>query len=167
MKWKTGFVLVLVILAVVPLGVESVSGMASDWEYELWSDVTSLSVSDDGHVAAVVSTPTVSDIYLFDKEGNLLWDREFEGELGYSRGIGYYGTPYWFSISQDANCVIVCKYYYGPCYFLDKTGKIFAQYDAGPVLEERIKFPILGISPNGKCLAKATYCDFSYDEFEQ
>jgi len=48
MKWKTGFVLVLVILAVVPLGVESVSGMKYEWEYELWSDVTSLPVSDDG-----------------------------------------------------------------------------------------------------------------------
>jgi hypothetical protein len=48
MKWKTGFVLVLVVLAVVPLGVESVSGMESEWEYELWSDVTELSVSDAG-----------------------------------------------------------------------------------------------------------------------
>lgn len=80
MKWKTAFILVLTILAA-STGVESVSGMVSDWEYELWSGVTELSVSDDGHVAALVSTPEVSDVYLFDNEGKLLWDREFECEL--------------------------------------------------------------------------------------
>jgi len=117
MKWKTEFVLVLVILAVVPLRVESVSGMASDWEYELWSDVTGLSVSDDGHVAALVSTSEVSDVYLFDKEGKLLWDREFEYELGT------------VAISPDGSRV-TARHKYAPTtfFFLDKTGKIVRQY---------------------------------------
>ena len=144
MKWKTGFVLVLVILAVVPLGVESVSGMVSDWEYELWSDVTGLSVSDGGHVAAVVSTPRVSDVYLFDKEGDILWDREFECNL---RGL---------IISQNASHVIVGQNIvgdqdFGVCYFLSKGGELLAEYDIHPYTGSSISF-----SPNGEYLAIAT-----------
>ena len=145
MKWKTGFVLVLVILAALS-GVESVSGVESEWEYEVWSDVDELSVSDDGHVAALVSTPKVSDVYLFDKEGNLLWDREFECELYVY--TSYFSTCDWFAISQDASHVIVCKDDDGPCYLLDKTGKIVGQYDYWVLTG-------LSISPNGKYIASA------------
>ena len=151
MKWKTGFVLALVILAVVPLGVESVSGMVSDWEYELWSGVTELSVSDDGHVAALVSTPEVSDVYLFDNEGKLLWDREFECELYVDTTYFVGKTCDWFAISQDASHVIACEYY-GPCYFLDKTGKILGQ---SSIWISHLTG--LAISSNGKYMANVGY----------
>lgn len=146
MKWKTGFVLILVMLAALS-GAESVSGMESEWEYEVWSDVDELSVSDDGHVAALVSTPEVSDVYLFDKEGNLLWDREFEHEFYVD--TCYFSTCDWFAISQDAARVIVCEDDVdGPCYFLDKTGKIVGQFDYWGLSG-------LSISPNGKYIASA------------
>lgn len=141
MKWETGFVLVLIILATLS-GVESVSGMASDWEYEVWSGVDELSVSDDGHVAALVSAPEVSDVYLLDKEGNLLWDREFEWELDTA------------AISQDGSRVIALgKNPYINCYFLDKTGKIVGHYNWDSI------FWFLGsaFSPNCKYIAIAGY----------
>ncbi|MGB2728707.1 MAG: PGF-CTERM sorting domain-containing protein [Halobacteriota archaeon] len=150
MKWKTGFVLALTILAA-STGVESVSGMVIDWEYELWSDVTELSVSDDGHVAALVSTSEVSDVYLFDKEGKLLWDREFECELYVDTTYFVGKTCDWFAISQDASHVIACEYY-GPCYFLDKTGKILGQ---SSIWISHLTG--LAISSNGKYMANVGY----------
>lgn len=54
---------------------------------------------------------------------------------------------------------MVCKDY-GPCYFLDKTGKILGQYDieswAGVEETSGYGFTGLSISPNGKYLARAT-----------
>jgi hypothetical protein len=150
MKWKNGFVLVLVIVAALS-GVESVSagmshGMMSDWEHELWSTVTYLSVSDDGHVAAIVSTPGVSDVYLFDKEGNLLWDREFDG-ASIDR----------VEISRNGELVVAIS---ETLYFIDKTGKVYKP-DLAYLFSP---FHGLSIAPNGEYVAVRTQTGWPVEE---